>query len=604
MRWRIKAYLAVCLALFANAAQGADPVTYQVQFAPTGDGILDRTLKTTSSLVALAQKLRPAPFALIGRAKADEAQFYIVLHSMGYDAGQVDITIGGKALGDPELLQELTAAPASVTAAVHVVVTKGARFRIGQVKLAGLPPGFVPPPIVKTGAVADAVPILAAAPALQMALQNAGYAFATVQPPLAVAMPRSATLDLTYDITPGPRVTIGPITFSGLKRTAPDFLRRHIALRPGQRFSATAVAQARDSLLGLGVFASVTAMPAPEQNGTAPILFRVIEQKRHAVSLTGAYATDTGVSVSTSWQDRNLFRHAETLTLTATANGLGGTGTTAPGYDLKAAFAKPDYFARGQVLSLSVEGFRQSLIAYDRTAILLGATLSRPVTAHLSIIYGPAFTSERVAQEGVSSTYVLLQFPIGFTYGTADSLLEPTRGVNASLTLTPSAEVVGGTHGFIIVQGQAATYFPVEQDGRGVVAVRLMAGSVMGAVPGQLPPDQRFYAGGSGTVRGYTYQTIGPLFADDTPRGGGAMDAINLEFRQHVWGHFGVVPFIDAGQVGTSSAPFTGTLRVGAGLGVRYYTGIGPIRLDVALPLTRTPGSGAFALYVGLGEAF
>ncbi len=604
MRWRIKAYLAVCLALFANAAQGADPVTYQVQFAPTGDGILDRTLKTTSSLVALAQKLRPAPFALIGRAKADEAQFYIVLHSMGYDAGQVDITIGGKTLGDPELLQELTAAPASVTAAVHVAVTKGARFRIGQVKLAGLPPGFVPPPAVRTGDVADAVPILAAAPALQMALQNAGYAFATVQPPLAVAMPRSATLDLTYDITPGPRVTIGPITFSGLKRTAPDFLRRHIALRPGQRFSATAVAQARDSLLGLGVFASVTAMPEPEQNGTAPILFRVIEQKRHAVSLTGAYATDTGVSVSTSWQDRNLFRHAETLTLTATANGLGGTGTTAPGYDLKAAFAKPDYFARGQVLSLSVEGLRQSLIAYDRTAILLGATLSRPVTAHLSIIYGPAFTSERVAQEGVSSTYVLLQFPIGFTYGTADSLLEPTRGVNASLTLTPSAEVVGGTHGFIIVQGQAATYFPVEQDGRGVVAVRLMAGSVMGAVPGQLPPDQRFYAGGSGTVRGYTYQTIGPLFADDTPRGGGAMDAINLEFRQHVWGHFGVVPFIDAGQVGTSSAPFTGTLRVGAGLGVRYYTGIGPIRLDVALPLTRTPGSGAFALYVGLGEAF
>jgi translocation and assembly module TamA len=119
-----------------------------------------------------------------------------------------------------------------------------------------------------------------------------------------------------------------------------------------------------------------------------------------------------------------------------------------------------------------------------------------------------------------------------------------------------------------------------------------------------VPPDQRFYAGGSGTVRGYTYQTIGPLFPDDTPEGGLAMDAVSLEFRQHVFGNFGIVPFVDAGQVNTSSAPFTGTLHVGAGLGLRYYTGIGPIRVDLAFPLTRTAGSSAFGLYVGLGEAF
>jgi len=595
--------LAGCL-LATGAAQGADPVSYKVQFAPSGDTALDKLLKQISTLEALRKKLPPAPFALIGRSKADEAQFLIVLHSLGYDAGQVEISIDGKALDDPGLLATLAAAPAHEDAAVHVAPHISTQFHLGQVVLNGLPPGFKAPVTVKPGDVAFAAPVLAASPAVQLALQNDGYAFATVGIPLAVAKPATHTLDVTYSVTPGPRVDIGPIAFSGLKRTDAAFLRRHIALQPGQRFSSTNVSKARDALLGLGVFSSVTAVPEPAVGGSTSVLFRVIEQKRHAVTLTGAYATDTGISISTSWEDRNLFRHAETLTITATANGLGGTGTTAPGYDLKAVFAKPDYYARGQTLSLSVEGLKESLTAYNRTAFLLGASLSRPVTAHTAITYGPSFTSEQVEQEGASRTYVLLQFPIGFTYNNTDSLLEPTHGVSAGISLTPSLPVVGSSHPFLLLQGQVSKYIPVEREGRGIIAVRLIAGSILGATPFEVPPDQRFYAGGSGTVRGYTYQTIGPLFADDTPQGGAAMDAVNLEFRQHVWGNIGVAPFVDAGQVSSSSAPFTGKIRVGAGLGLRYYTGIGPIRFDVAFPLTRTAGSGAFALYVGLGEAF
>lgn len=596
--------LACCLAA-SGAAQGADPVAYQVQFVPSGDPALDGLLKQTSSLVALRTKLPPAPFALIGRAKADAAQSLIVLHSLGYDAGQVNITIDGKALNDPALVTALSEAPASQTVAVQVSAEKGPLFHVGKVTLAGLPQGFAPPPMVKSGDVALAGPILDASSTLRTALGNGGYAFAQVaSPPLAVAMPQSQTLNVTYNIDPGPRVDIGAIDFTGLKRTDPAFLRRHIALRPGQKYSAAAVARARDSLLGLGVFSSVNAEPVRNGDNEAAVLFHVVEQKRHAVSITGAYATDTGINISTSWVDRNLFHHAETLTLTATANGLGGTGTTAPGYDLRGVFAKPDYFARGQMLHLSVEGLKESLTAYDRTALLLGANLSRPVTPHIAISYGPTFTSESVAQEGVSRSYVLPQFPITVSFNNADSLLEPTRGVNASFTVTPSAAVGGTSQLFVLLQGSAATYIPVEANGRGIVAMRVVAGSMIGATPFQVPPDQRFYAGGSGTVRGYTYQTIGPLFPDNTPEGGAAMDAINLEFRQHVWGNFGVVPFVDAGQVSTSSAPFTGQMRIGVGLGARYYTGIGPIRFDVAVPLAKIPGSGTFALYVGLGEAF
>ena len=136
------------------------------------------------------------------------------------------------------------------------------------------------------------------------------------------------------------------------------------------------------------------------------------------------------------------------------------------------------------------------------------------------------------------------------------------------------------------------------------LALRALVGSIQGASQFQVPPDERFYGGGTGTVRGYTYETIGPLFADDNPEGGIAIDAGTIEFRQRVFKSFGVVPFVDAGQVSAHSRPFAGTVSIGAGLGLRYYTGIGPIRVDFAVPMKRTPGSSSFALYIGLGEAF
>ncbi len=584
----------------------ADPVTYTLKFTPSGDAILDSLLSQSSSLLSLRQKLPPSPIGLIGRAQADAAQFVIVLHSLGYDSGTVSITVNGSQLDDPALLNTLTAAPAKPPASVVVSVQKGPLYHLGAVTIATLPRGVSIPLSLATGQVAQAAPILDASATLTTALHNAGYAFAQVSAPTAVADITTATLNVSYSVTPGPRVKIGPIDFTGLKRTDPAFLRAHIALQEGQPYSDTSLAAARDSLLGLGLFASVTPVPQlkPNGKGEVPILFRVVAQKRHAVTLGITYATDQGFSPSASWEDRNVFRHAETLTITTTASGLGGTGTTQPGYDLKAVFNKPDFRRAGQSLSVSVEGLRQFLTAYNRTALLAELTLARPLTPHISLSYGPGFVTESVQQEGTNREYVLAQLPVTLTYNTVDSALEPTKGLNASLTLTPTEPVVGDGHPFLIAQAYAATYMSVEQNARGIIALRGQLGSIQGATSLHVPPDQRFYAGGSSTVRGYTYQTIGPLFSDDIPEGGDAFDAGTLEFRQRIGKSFGIVPFIDAGQVNAGSRPFTGTLRVGVGLGGRYYTSIGPIRADIAIPLTRTAGSGAFALYIGLGEAF
>jgi translocation and assembly module TamA len=605
---RCKTFLLAGLSVVLGpAAFAAETVNYTVTFQRSGDARLDTLLKQTSSLVSL-QKGRPVePFALIGRAQADTRQFAVVLRSLGYDTGTVTITIDGMALNNPALFDRLMQAPADEKAKILVMPQQGSVFHLGRVEVTGLPPGFKPPALVKSGQIALAAPILAATPSLRTALHNDGYAFATVSEPLAVAVPAAHLLDVSYKVTTGPRVNIGPIRFSGLTRTNEAFLRRHISLREGQLYSDTAITAARDSLLNLGVFSSVTPLPQDQlaPDGQVPILFRVTQQKRYAVTFSGSYATDVGATIGASWEDRDVFTHAETLTFTAAANGLGGTGTVAPGYDLKAVFAKPDYYIRGQTLSISLEALNQSLNAYSRTAEIAGAQLSRPLTPHITISYGPSFVTERVYQNGTTRAYALAQFPTALAYNTTDSVLEPTRGINASLSLTPTESVSGTAAApFLIAYASVATYLAVEPNDRGIIAVRGQVGTIRGVSQFQVPADQRFYAGGSGTVRGYAYQTIGPLFPDDTPEGGLSMDAFSLEFRQHIGKSFGIVPFVDAGQVSAGNTPFTGRLYTGAGLGGRYYTSIGPIRVDVAVPLTRIAGSAAFEIYVGLGEAF
>jgi len=134
--------------------------------------------------------------------------------------------------------------------------------------------------------------------------------------------------------------------------------------------------------------------------------------------------------------------------------------------------------------------------------------------------------------------------------------------------------------------------------------MRGLVGMASGVGVFGMPPDQRFYAGGNGTVRGYRYQSIGPRFPDRQPTGGTAVSAASIELRQRFMENYGVAAFLDAGQVSADGNPFSKKWQAGAGVGLRYYTSIGPIRLDVAVPLSRQAGDDSFELYIGLGQAF
>jgi translocation and assembly module TamA len=596
--------------LAAGSARAADPQPYAVTIEATGDSAIDTTLGESAQLVTLRDKIPVPPFALIVRARGDVPRLQTTLDSFGYYLNTISITIGGHAVSDPQLLAWLDSVAPNTSVDVHVAVDTGPLFHLGTIRIDGAVPDVDRQALgLRSGDAAVAANVLDARTRLLDALEEDGYALASVDAPAVLADDANRLLDVTYKANAGPRVEIGTISFKGLKDVREEFARRVLTIRTGDRYKPSAIEKARRALMAQGVFSGVNVRAADHlsPDGRIPLTFDVEERKRHAVTIAGSYSTDLGISLSTTWSHRNLFGNAEQLNLTAAGTGL-GTSTTGLGYNLSAQFIKPLFLDPDQTLELDLSGVKENLEAYDQTAQRLAGFLRRKFSDQWSASAGLSLTHDDVSQQGVDRVYELFAVPLNASYDTtgiaADLPLDPTGGLRASLVVTPTQSFGASDLTFFVLQISGSTYFDLAGDGRSVLALRGLAASVLGASAGDLPPDQRLYAGGSGTVRGFAYQSIGPEFADGNPEGAKSVDAATVEFRHRIGEDWGGAVFVDAGQASADGAPFTGTVEVGAGLGPRYYTSIGVLRLDVAVPVTHVNGGGAFEIYAGLGQAF
>lgn len=591
----------------SGSSRAADPQTYSVDISGAPSSDADAALRASSQLVSLQKAGGVPPFALIMRARDDIPRFQTALDSFGYYQNSVAVTVSGLGLDDPELPARLDGLPAATPAPVKVSVTPGPLYHLGQITVAGaLPESDRKALGLNTGDVAAAGRVLDARTRLLATLQEDGYALATVSDPQAVADDKAHTIDVTYTVNTGSRVEVGTITFQGLKDVNEKFARKALTVHEGDRYRPSRIETARQALAGLGVFSGVSVRNAEHRSadGRMPLIFDVQERPLHAVTLSGNYSTDLGVSLSVTWSHRNLFGNAEQLNLTAAGTGL-GSGSIGLGYNLSAQYIQPLFLENDQTLEVDLTGLKQQLEAYDQTAQTLAGFVRRKFSRLWTGSVGLSTTHDQIVQEGVSQLYELLAAPVTVSYdstGITDALNDPLSGLRAAATATPT-HAFGNDVSFLLTQLSASSYFDLVSDGSSVVALRALAATILGSTNLALPPDQRLYAGGSATVRGFAYQSLGPQFADKRPIGAKSVDAGTAEFRQRFGQTWGAVAFIDAGQASTG-APFTGKLYAGAGIGARYYTPIGPVRLDVATPLVHVPGGDTFEIYIGLGQAF
>jgi translocation and assembly module TamA len=622
----------LCALLCCFAARAADPQAYKVTLVSVGNGEIDQTLKSTSDLLALRTSAPVSPFGLIARGRSDTDRLKTALESFGYYESQVIIDINGLKLNDPSLGDALNALPKGSTAQVSVSFNLGTLYHLRQIDIEG----EVPPTVdaretlgLKTGQPAVAAVVLAGGARLLTALQEQGYAFAQVDAPVAFEAADAPVLDLSFHVKVGSKAKIGEIHIQGLKRVHESLLRRRLQLHQGDPYKASLIEAARRDLLALSVFQQVSVQigSQADESGGVPITFKVTERLRHAMALSAAYSSDLGGSGGATWTDRNVFGNAEQLSLTANITNLGGSDTTGTGYNTGVKYTIPEFFHRDQSLELALSAIKQDLLAYDQTAKTASATLSRKLSSVWRVSAGVSTTEEQIIQVtsvttapngqlvGVPQTfnYTLIALPFSVVYDSTDlptALDDPRHGYRGSVSLTPTYAIGHPNATFLITQVKIATYFDLNNllpiaPGRSVLAARALAGFAQGAGELSLPPDQRFYAGGTSTVRGYAYQLVGPVFPQtDIPVGGTAIAAAGLEFRQRFYSSWGAVAFVDAGEVSASLKSLPDDIRVGIGAGMRYYTPIGPIRVDIAVPVNRRQGEDSFEVYIGLGQAF
>ena len=606
-------------------------LSYTVQFVTVpASSALTAVLKPASTTWALRKAAPPDGEGLARRVQGDLPRMLDAMWGAGYFDAQARAEVAGKPIGIRRGGATAAAAAAQKLldrAPVPVLfqVRPGRLYVLGAIRVFGadmqpLDPHLLPARLkgAAPGDPATAAAVLAAGVQIVNYERGLSHPLARVVRIAPVVDHRTGRMEVAMTIDPGPLARIGAVRVKGAKSVDPAVVRSYVYLRRGQAATPQVLAKNAKSLMTIGALGSARMVPAGklDASGDLPITAQVSARKPHFVDLSALYSTMDGPSLSSDWGDRNLFGHAELLRLDGTLGFFtpsGGKGfQNSGGFKvqnltgrLAASYVEPALGGSRNDLLAGASLTRDKTDAYNGQAFDATLALRHRFSADLSAQAGPEFQRGRSQDALGALDYTLVGMPLSLSYDTSDHPLDPTHGVRVLASVSPYARALGSSVNLVQAKIQASAYHALDPDGNYVLAARLAAGSLFGADLANIPDTLRFFAGGGGSVRGYGYRTLSPTDAAGTPIGGLSLFEGSLEARVKITPTLGIVPFLDVGSAYASSLPdFSQPLYAGVGLGLRYYTAIGPIRLDVATPLERRPGQAPIAAYVGIGQSF
>ncbi|WP_343528904.1 autotransporter assembly complex family protein [Sphingomonas sp.] len=528
------------------------------------------------------------------RAREDAALLTNLLRGAGYYDAQVTTRIEP---GD--------------TPTVVLQATPGNLYRFADVTLDGVKAaGDKAASLTKAFGVApgdpvDADKIVAGEAALKAAVGSEGFPFAKVGAPQIVVdrAARTATLDLTLD--PGAPRRYGRIVTTNNRVFDAAHVQEIARFRPGEPYDAAGLEDLRRALVQTSLVSSVDVKPVPgDTPQTVDIAVTLEPAPQHTIAGELGYGTGEGARAAINWTDRNLFPPEGALTLRSVLGTREQLGAV--------VFRRNNFQGRDRVLTAQFSAAHILRDAYEAKTLSLSGGLERQTNIFFQKTWTWSLGAELLTSDErdvIESTgqprrrtFFIGALPTSLNYDGSDDLLNPTRGFRLGGRLSPELSLQGAAFGYARTQVDASLYHPFGE--RVVLAARTRLGTILGAPRDQIAPSRRFYAGGGASVRGYGFQAIGPRDANNDPIGGRSLAEFSIEARVRTFGNFGVVPFLDAGNISTSPLPRLTGLRFGTGLGVRYYSNFGPIRLDVGTPLNPQKGDSRVAVYVSLGQAF
>jgi translocation and assembly module TamA len=587
------AILVAAFLVFWHTSPATSDISYSSEIHLEGvkDSALERSLRDVSQLVKLEDKPPPSEAALRRRAEDDLPRLKEVVQAAGY--------------WTPQLSYRLE--PKDDSVEVEVIVDPGPLFHLESVTFRA-PSGAALALLDQLGSAAfgltigepaRSAPVAAAERQIVETYARSGHPFAKVVEHRAVVDVAKDAMSVSYTVDPGPEAHFGPVTIGGLEHVDRTYVEARIAWREGALYDARLVEKTRQDLVKSGLFsaARINHSDAPDGAGQVAMTVDLVEGPPRSVGAGVAYNTNLGLGDQVFWEHRNLFGAAENLRITA--------AVAQRQVGLALAFRKPDFLDRNQELLANAALLQQNTDAYRslREQAFLG--LERPLLPSITVDGGISFEHANV-QSDVFGTedYTLLGLPFLLRRDTTDDLLDPTLGSRQTLTLVPYHGLSGPNLNFVNSRIEERDYERLNDTGRLVLASFAAFGSIFGATRDEIPVDKRLYAGGAGSVRGYAYQRAGPLGPGDVPLGGISSIELGLELRYRITDTIGIAPFVEGGNVYPHSLPDSLELFYGAGIGLRYYTLIGPIRLDLATPFTHRPGDDPIQVYISIGQAF
>jgi translocation and assembly module TamA len=555
--------------------------------------------------------------ALKRRATGDLPEMEKVLRSFGFFRGNVSMEIvpsksESDPLSDPQSVERMpdVSRPPPKAFTVRFSIDPGPRFTFWQPSITlakDVPSKALPPPSpAKTGILENA-PYLAkqvveAENFILNHYKTSGYPFPKIARREVVADFAENRVQVQFEVMPGPHALFGDTVVEGLDRLAPAYVHALIPWKAGEPYDSRLVDRARRVLFDTNLFGMVD-LETPgkvDEQGQLPVTVRLKERALRTVRLGVEYTTDYGPGINGAWTHRNLFGMAEKLTAGAIFNSRIRTAF--------AQFDKPMFLSKDNTLIAESAFNDETTDAYDARSVDTSAHLKRRFSKSFWAGGGVGFRYGQFRQESTDpyTTYQLAYLPLTATQDTREDLLNPIGGYELSLSMAPYQDVENGDTHFFRYLVSGSTYYNFNSGDKVVGAVRASFGQVFGISHDQMPADLRFYAGGGGSVRGYAYQLAGPV-KGSVPLGGLSMLTFSLELRFKVTDFVGLVPFLDGGTAFLGSTPDFANQDIlyGAGLGLRYYTAIGPIRLDVAVPINKRTGvDDSFQIYVSIGQSF
>lgn len=566
---------------------------YEVVFEGVKDDELLKLIKSASQLEKLKETPPETLLGLKRRGEGDLENIIQALHSKAYYGAQVTFSI------DPD------------RSTVFVNIEPGPIYVFAKFNIRYLQNGeeisedSIPSPIclktlkVKLDDAALPETILSAEDTLLDLLNLQGFAFASIQQRDVFADQQAKNVIVWIAVETGPLTYFGELKINGIERVKENFFYKKLRWTQGNLYNPKQIEKTQEALELSGLFRSVNIAhgESPIEGSQVPMEISIVEGKQRSIGFGLNYTTSLGPGITGEWEDRNIFGEGEKLGFRSNIWQTLQDGAL--------SYLIPDFGRLDQNLIWLLEYQHERTKSFTENSLAFSGTIERKINEQLRISYGGMYKRLRSQRSDFNGIFDLLKIPLQLRWSNADSILEPTKGATILFRMIPSVQIFKPQFAYCINTFTGSLYQSLTEDKRHVFAVKLMLGSIFGGNQHEIPPPERFYAGSESTIRGYRYLTVSPLGRHDKPLGGRSMFIYSMELRNRIGKNFGLVFFYDIGNVYKRAYPeFSDGVRQSVGLGIRYYTPIGPIRLDLAFPLNKRHTDNALEAYFSIGQSF